>query len=418
MILSLNNSTSTSRSLVGSVSISNNSAADVDVLRETLLAIGRIPMLSGEEEERLARGIESSKKRLRRAMLRFAPVVSQIASLLESVAAGQLRFDRVLDVTLADLKNKIRLQDIARMHARTLRGMLAGIAVPADATTFSERQVSRIQLLADEAAVRTSVIEEFYRATAAEAHLSGAVLQRVDLAKKRFEQLRNRMVAANLRLAVSVAKKYQHAGVPLLDLIQEGSEGLIRAAEKFRPDLGFKFSTYSVWWIQQRIRAAVSQRSRMIRIGEGAVNRLKQLRENTAGLTDTQFQSADFEDLEIPEASPARREELRRSFYACREILSLDLPLGNDSQHTHADTITSEPVDFDQGLVQEEQRSAIGEAFEGLTVRERQVLKLRFGLEDGLERNLAEVGRQLGISRERVRQIEVASLQKMRYRMQ
>lgn len=411
MILPLN--TNTSKELPRSES------ADVDVLRETLLAIGRIPMLTAEEEIRLARGIDVAKGRWRRAMLRFAPVVSQVASLLERIVAREERLDRVLDVTLAELKDKERLLEVARMHAVTLRGILAEIPNAADASAepLSERLAIKVQNLVDEANVRTSQIETFFREEVLDVQLSGALLRRYHIARERYETLRNRMVAANLRLAVSIAKKYQHAGVPLLDLIQEGSEGLIRAAEKFQPALGFKFSTYSVWWIQQRVRSAVSEKGRIIRVGDGAAGRIRQLRLAAADEEGQAPQTLSFEDLPLPPTTPTRREELRKSFYACRDVLSLDLPLQAGSQMTHAEAITSEPVDFDGGLIQAEQRQAIGQALEGLTTRECQVLRLRFGLEDGQERNLAEVGRTLGISRERVRQIEVASLQKLRQRI-
>ena len=394
-------------------------SADVDVLRETLLAIGRIPMLTAEEEIRLARGIDVAKGRWRRAMLRFAPVVSQVASLLERIVSREERLDRVLDVTLAELKDKERLLEVARMHAVTLRGILAEIpnAEDASAEPLNERLAIKVQNLIDEANVRTSQIETFFREEVLDVQLSGAVLRRYHLARERYETLRNRMVAANLRLAVSIAKKYQHAGVPLLDLIQEGSEGLIRAAEKFQPALGFKFSTYSVWWIQQRVRSAVSEKGRIIRVGDGAAGRIRQLRLAAADEEGQAPQTLSFEDLPLPPTTPTRREELRKSFYACRDVLSLDLPLQAGSQMTHAEAITSDPVDFDGGLIQAEQRQAIGLALEGLTTRECQVLRLRFGLEDGQERNLAEVGRTLGISRERVRQIEVASLQKLRQRI-
>ncbi len=395
-------------------------SADVDVLRETLLAIGRIPMLTPQQEDRLARGIESSKARYRRSMLQFAPVVSQVAALLDRIVAGQERLDRALDVTLSDLKNKDRLRAVARLQATTLRGMLSGLDAErpvANVELLGERQTQKIQKLVDEAAVRTSLIENYFQNSVLDVNLSGGLLRRYVLTRQRFENLRNRMVSANLRLAVSVAKKYQHAGVPLLDLIQEGSEGLIRAAEKFQPALGFKFSTYSVWWIQQRVRSAVSEKSRMIRVGEGAAGRIKQLRLAASSKEGVSPQTLSFEDLPLPATTSTRREELRKSFYACRDVLSLDLPLQNDSHLTHAESITSAPVDFDGGLVQAEQRQAIGQALEGLTNRECQVLRLRFGLEDGRERNLAEVGRELGISRERVRQIEVASLQKLRQRL-
>ncbi len=414
---------------------------DVDILRETLLAIGRVPMLTAKQEERLARVIQAAHLRLRRTLLRSAPVVSQVASLLERVVAGQERLDRVLDVTLADLKCKARLLSVARLHARTLRGLISehgstveggslgvcseGGRADRGKSFFDDRQLRKVQRLVDETAVRTSCLESFFATTVAEAatDLSAAsdelpqLTRSHQLARQRYEGLRNRMVAANLRLAVSVAKKYQHAGVPLLDLIQEGSEGLIRAAEKFQPSLGFKFSTYAVWWIQQRVRTAVSEKSRMIRIGEAAANRIRSLRMEAASLHNSAPQSIAFEDLLLPPATASRREELRRSFYACRDVMSLDLPLQSDSHLTHADALPSEDVDFDSGLVQAEQRQAIGQALAGLTSRECQVLRLRFGLEDGLERNLAEVGRNLGISRERVRQIEVASLEKLRTKL-
>ena len=416
MILPLKSQTS-----LGGTQLSD--AADVDILRETLLAIGRIPMLTPQEEERLARGIEVAKSRYRRAMLRFAPVVSQVASLLDRVVAGEERLDRALDVTLADLKNKDRLREVARMQAVTLRGILAEAEREDDSPRAAEvgvlddRRSAKVQKLVDEASVRTSLIEGYFQSTVLDVHLSGGLMRRYQLTRERYEALRNRMVSANLRLAVSIAKKYQHSGVPLLDLIQEGSEGLIRAAEKFQPSLGFKFSTYSVWWIQQRVRSAVSEKSRLIRVGDGAAGRIKQLRLAATDEEGMSPQTLSFEDLPLPPSTPARREELRKSFYACRDVLSLDLPLQNDSQLTHADAITCEPVDFDSGLVQAEQRQAIGQALEELTARECQVLRLRFGLEDGHERNLAEVGRELGISRERVRQIEVASLQKLRQRL-
>lgn len=419
MILPLNASLSNPNSLSNPKELPRSDAADVDVLRETLLAIGRIPMLTAEEEIRLARGIDAAKGRWRRAMLRFAPVVSQVASLLERIVAREERLDRVLDVTLAELKNKQRLLEVARMHALTLRGILAEVPRGKGSAfaPLNERQAIKVQKLVDEANVRTSQIEQYFREEVLDVQLSGALLRRYHLTRERYETLRNRMVAANLRLAVSIAKKYQHAGVPLLDLIQEGSEGLIRAAEKFQPALGFKFSTYSVWWIQQRVRSAVSEKGRLIRVGDGAAGRIRQLRLAAADEEGQAPQTLSFEDLPLPPTTPTRREELRKSFYACRDVLSLDLPLQAGSQMTHAEAITSDPVDFDGGLVQAEQRQAIGLALEGLTTRECQVLRLRFGLEDGQERNLAEVGRTLGISRERVRQIEVASLQKLRQRI-
>lgn len=383
-------------------------AGDVDVLRETLLAIGSIPMLSVEEEERLALGIQSAKSRLRRSMLISTEVAAGVASLLEGVASGSERLDRALDVTLAELKDKDRLRAIAQTNADTLRGMISRQGTE---TKFDSRQARKAQKLVDEALVRTSRIEGFFE----QSDLAGN--KRYLVARRRYEVLRNQMVSANLRLAVSVAKKYQNGNVPLLDLIQEGCEGLIRAAEKFKPSLGFKFSTYSVWWIQQRVRAALAEKSRLIRIGEAAANRIRKLRADVAEQSDDQARGIMFEDLPIGDAPPNRREELRKSFYVCRDILSLDVPLNVHSDTTRAETIATESEDFDSGLIQDERRQALGQAFQNLTDRECEVLRLRFGLEDGTERNLAEVGRILEISRERVRQIEQVSLKKLRGRL-
>jgi RNA polymerase sigma factor (sigma-70 family) len=383
---------------------------DVDILREMLLDIGRIPMLKADEEERLARGIKQAKNRFRRSMLQSAPVVLEVAELLRRVHEGSERMDRALDVTLADLKCKSRVKSIAGVNAATMRGLAIQCVDPRG--ILSERQSRKVQRLADEAKVRTSRIEDYFQS-------AGTGPTRVyQLTRRRYEVLRNRMVAANLRLAVSVAKKYQHAGVPLLDLIQEGSEGLIRAAEKFKPSLGFKFSTYSVWWIQQRVRAAVAEKSRMIRIGDAAANRIKRLRLEVADAQDTAASSVAFEDLNLPTSTTAaRREELRKSFYACRDVISLDVPLASQSEATHADSLASETEDLDRELIRVEHQKAIGQALKNLTDRECQVLRLRFGLEDGHERNLAEVGRILDISRERVRQIEQVSLRKLRSRL-
>ena len=328
-------------------------------------------------------------------MLRAPQVVVAVAEMLERVSEGTERLDRALDVTLADLKGKDRLRRICRMHAVTLRGLAAEARAGG---LLDDRQARKAQRLVDETLVRTRRIEDLYLET------PHARSRQFLLARDRYERLRNRMVSANLRLAVSIAKKYQHSGVPLLDLIQEGSEG-------------FKFSTYSVWWIQQRVRSAVAEKSRVIRIGEAAANRIKRLRTDAmAGQLDA-GQSVAFEDLPLPDTSATRREELRKSFYACRDILSLDMPVQGSSYLTHADALPSDSESLDSGLLRDERRDAIRSALDGLTQRECQVLRLRFGLEDGTERNLAEVGRMLEISRERVRQIEQVSLRKLRERL-
>lgn len=241
--------------------------------------------------------------------------------------------------------------------------------------------------------------------------------EEVDLAVKMSEgdlQARKRLSEANLRLVVSIAKRYVGRGMQFLDLIQEGNLGLIKAVEKFDHTKGFKFSTYATWWIRQAITRAIADQARTIRIPVHMVETINKVKKVSSQLLHKNGHEPTAEEISAELDMPA--DKVREIMRVAQEPVSLETPIGEEEDSHLGDFIPDDdapaPADAASHTLLKEQLS---EVLQTLTPREEKVLRLRFGLEDGRSRTLEEVGKEFNVTRERIRQIEAKALRKLRH---
>ena len=286
------------------------------------------------------------------------------------------------------------------------------------------KEIGRVPLLDARQEVR--VAARIKRGLEASEHLAvleeSGEIDRLDLADlSRYKRLvrdgdraSDELIRANLRLVVSIAKRYVGRGMVLLDLVQEGNLGLMRAVEKFDHTKGFKFSTYATWWIRQAITRAIADQARTIRIPVHMVEAMNRVKRVQRQMHQELKREPTVEELAAEVDEPV--EKIREILRIGLDPLSLDSPVGDEDESNLADFIKDEnaaaPVDV---AARHLLASAVGDVLVELSDREQEVVRLRFGLEDGRPRTLEEVGRQFGVTRERIRQIEAKTLAKLRH---
>lgn len=440
-----------------------------DPIRLYLSQMAEIPLLTREQEIALAKKIEVTRKRFRRTVIGCHLVMRATINTLARVYKGVLPFDRTVKVSLTERLTKEQI--LARMpyNLATLEKLLESNrrdfnrlinrrtpgSIRARARRRFLRRRRKALTLVEELSLRTrrvqammqqmeQVCQRMYQLRSAIARLPNSpenAHQRANLRRelrdlmvmtqespeslrrrcetmrrqfRDYEEAKRQLSGGNLRLVVSIAKKYRNRGLSFLDLIQEGNTGLMRAVDKYEYRRGFKFSTYATWWIRQAITRAIADQARTIRVPVHMIDALGKLKHATRRLM--QELGREPTSHELAEAMNVPAEEVRRILGMGRQPVSLDRPVGESEDTAFGDLIedgASERPEraANNGLL----RQRIEALLKTLTYREREIIRLRYGLGDGYTYTLEEVGRIFKVTRERVRQIEAKAVRKLQH---
>ena len=438
-----------------------------DPVRMYLTQMGEIPLLTRQQEIALAKKIEITRRKFRAKLLECDYVIQIAYKILKRVHAGELPFDRTVQVSVTDALEKDQILGRLPHNLNTLEVLLKRnrhdyrIALSKSQPKNKRKQAwvrlsrrrRRAVRLVEELGLRTQriepmirTLEDFHREIGElrrkiNAHKAAkgspaerrpwltkyrtilAALQetptslgkRVDLLKvvyTEYQRAKRALSEGNLRLVVSIAKKYRNRGLSFLDLIQEGNAGLMRAVDKFEYRRGFKFCTYATWWIRQAITRAVADQSRTIRIPVHMVETMSRVRNVSRQLLQELGREPTIEET----ARKARTtvEEARRVLAMSRYPISLDRPVGNSEDSHFGDLLPDGTAESPAtGAGQEMLRNRINRVLKSLSYREREIIKLRYGLGDGYSYTLEEVGHIFKVTRERIRQIEAKAVRKL-----
>ncbi|MDR1713018.1 MAG: RNA polymerase sigma factor RpoD [Coriobacteriales bacterium] len=337
--------------------------------------------------------------------------------ILEGIPEDELKTAETIDVVLPKVTNRSKKGAKKRSGADSTQVLLTG-----DPVRMYLKEIGKVSLL--NAAEEIDLAMKIEAGLEASNQLEDAFRNKVELERREMRRLtrveqvgldaKQQLIEANLRLVVSIAKRYVGRGMLFLDLIQEGNLGLIRAVEKFDYTKGFKFSTYATWWIRQAITRAIADQARTIRIPVHMVETINKLVRIQRQLLQELGREPTPEEIGEKMGMPAER--IREIQKISQEPVSLETPIGEEEDSQLGDFIEDGaavvPPDAASFSMLQEQ---LGKVLDGLAERERKVIELRFGLIDGHPRTLEEVGREFGVTRERIRQIESKTLAKLRH---
>ena len=430
--------------------------ATADSLTLYLRQIGLVPLLGKEGEQSKAKELEEAENMARKFLEFCGGTAQQYLALARKVDAGKERIEQVCEGSpedRAEIKNSLpekiaEMERIARAISKTAQSFAAlkGVRAKEECRQSIEKQRARLERIVRKLGVHVGIVlgwasgldstveqaeallqdtalrrkgagerrREFCRMhwLSPEGYLENAILLKKWIA--RANRARNELVEANLRLVVSIAKKYSHRGIPLTDLIQEGNIGLTKAAEKFEHRLGFRFSTYASWWIRQAITRSIADQSRTIRIPVHMNESISRITRVQRQLFQEFGREATLEEIAEATASPVER--IREIVEMVHSTVSLDAVVGEKQETRLGDLIPDEnAVDPSLGTERSVVRERLFAVIATLSQRERTILELRHGLLDHNPQTLEEVGRRFGVTRERIRQIEAKAFRKMRH---
>jgi RNA polymerase primary sigma factor len=446
------------------VVVSSSQAAE-DSLQTYLSQMGSIPLLTPPQELELAKKLESNRRRFRRGLLEFDFVLRSAVEQLAGVQSGQLRFDKTVQVSLSDRLEKHQILGRLPHNLGTLEGLLQANAEDyrlANSISSKRRRRAiwkrlnqrrrRAVRLVEELGLRLEhliphldtvlAFSDRVREIRAEntpsqdrrrtlpgaqqaelREILGSVQQsarglvrraeRLREAHARYEAAKRELCERNLRLVVSIAKRYRNRGVSFIDLIQEGNTGLMRAAEKFEYQRGFKFCTYATWWIRQAIARAVSDQCRTIRVPNHVTPEITRIRRIHGELTHQLGR-----EPRIEETAEAAGTTIANAIAIMRMVqnpASLHAPMGKEEDHEFGDLLISQhEYQPHQGALHHMLQTRLNALLEQrLNWREREIIKLRYGLGDGYDYTLEQVAYIFRVTRERIRQIEKRAMQKL-----
>jgi RNA polymerase primary sigma factor len=447
--------------------VDTNESWSDDPVRMYLTQMGEIPLLTRAEEIRLAKKIEDTRRLFRARLLECDYVFQAAYKILKRVHNGELPFDRTVQVSVTDRLEKDQIlgrfphnlatlstllkrnrhdyrtavsksknkelrwnawQALAHRRRRAVRlieelGLRTHRIEPMIRTLedFSRRidelqkEIKQSRSERRPAEQRDALVDEYRSILIATQETPTSLRNRVvqlAIVYSDYQQAKRELSEGNLRLVVSIAKKYRNRGLSFLDLIQEGNAGLMRAVDKFEYRRGFKFCTYATWWIRQAITRAVADQSRTIRIPVHMVETMSRVRTVSRQLLQELGREPTLE--ETAKRAQTTVDEARRVLAMSRYPISLDRPVGNSEDSQFGDLLPDSGAESPAtGAAQEMLRGRINAVLKTLSYREREIIKLRYGLGDGYSYTLEEVGHIFKVTRERIRQIEAKAVRKL-----